>query len=715
MESIDNKIKEKLGEISGDRDQLILKHILETDKNSIVDMPMNHASAHIGGQSGKLLYHNYETPTSLKDFNEGTERIVLAILPSWGVIFPPYGLSKIAGALRKEGYACKVYDLNVQIYHNLLLTTGEDYWRSEKSFYWEDSYFFKNYLSDKIEPYITAAVDKIIEDNPTIIGFSVYLSNIHATLMMVKKLREKLTNIPIVIGGPAVATESWLLEQEFSKYVNYFFKGESEESFIDFLKTKTHLNKLPKGGVFIGNANSRINLDDTAYADFSDYDLSAYNHKDGVSIETSRGCVAQCSFCAETYFWRFRSMTPERVIAEMKHQIETYDIKRFWFVDSLVNGNLKNFEKLVDLILSNDLKIKWNSYSRCDGRMSAEFLQKVADAGCTCLSYGVESGSQKVLNDMRKKIGIWEIEQNLRDTYITNKIFTHVNWLIGFPTEEPIDCYQSNMLIYNVRKYIHQISPGMGCGPTALSDLQERYELYGIAWKEKMWDNQFLGNWYTHDYKNTYLHRFIRIKVFHIWLEILKEYADSVVGNAQDHADTKNTYTIKIANLSKSIKERVDVIDNIDFNQINENFSQSHLSNSVANEFLPLFYGLYCIFGEYEMEMIFDPSKDYLSWGNIATNYTANVFFKITEDGDYTYNISHELKHVGMTPKTEEVYKWERENTHKNMDFNNNFAKTGNVSNWLTKESMVKETIHDQYRDKSKINIFTIQPPKKLI
>ena len=104
-----------------------------------------------------------------------------------------------------------------------------------------------------------------------------------------------------------------------------------------------------------------------------------------------------------------------------------------------------------------------------------------------------------------------------------------------------------------------------------------------------MWDNQFLGNWYTHDYKNTYLHRFIRIKVFHIWLEILKEYADSVVGNAQDHADTKNTYTIKIANLSKSIKERVDVIDNIDFNQINENFSQSHLSNSVANEFLPLF------------------------------------------------------------------------------------------------------------------------------
>lgn len=684
-----------LENLSGDRDQLIVKHIMEVDKKK--NKSLGHASAHIG-QPGNVQYHNFDEPVALRDFTpkEGKERLVFTICPSWGVIFPPYGLSKIVGAARKGGYACKVYDLNVQLYHNLLKRTGEDYWASEKFFFWEDKWFFNEYLLKEIEDYLDQAADKMLADNPTMVGLSLYTTNANASLVLIEKLKEKNPNIIIIAGGPAVATEEHMMKTQFAKYVSYFFKGESEESFLEFLNNEVFKEELPLLGKTIGSTDSRLSLDEQAYADFQDYDLTSYLHQDGISIETSRGCVAQCSFCAETYFWKFRSMAPERTVEEMKHHIENFGVKRFWFVDSLVNGNLKSFKQLVDLIISNNLNIGWNSYSRCDGRMDKEFLKTVAKSGCTALSYGVESGSQKVLNDMRKKIAIWEIENNLKDTYNTGTIFTHVNWLIGFPTEEYIDYYHSNILIYNTRKHIHELSPGMGCGPSALSDLQERFSLYGIAWKERVWDNQFLGDWYTHGYKNTKMTRFLRVKMFHIWMEILTLHTGSTVSNSQRHGDIDNSF--KFYTKQKNLPEYIPQEDNLNLKLIKSTQSNSEMSLELANEYFAIIYGFYRIFKEFTLEIVFDPSKDILSWGSIATNYESKMNIEVKSTGEFNFSLFHKFRYKGQTPKYEEVLKWERENTHGNISFEDTVHLEGNLNNVVVDEIITKPTIHEMYR-----------------
>ncbi|MBK8659447.1 MAG: B12-binding domain-containing radical SAM protein [Bacteroidetes bacterium] len=478
------------------------------------------------------------------------------------------------------------------------------------------------------------------------------------------------------------------------------FKGEAEENLLAFLQNSSLQNSEKPQGITIGKLDSRIKLDEKAFADYSDYDLTAYLHKDGVSIETSRGCVAQCSFCSETYFWKFRSMTPLRVIEEMKYQIQNYGVKRFWFVDSLVNGDLKNFTTLVDLIIENELKIGWNSYSRCDGRMTKEFIDKVALSGCTALSYGVESGSQKVLDDMRKKIAVWEIYNNLKDTYTTNKIWTHVNWLIGFPTEENIDYYHSNLLIFNVRKYIHQLSPGMGCGISHLTDLLNNYQTYGIAWKEKPWDNQLFGSWFTEGFKNTQLHRFIRIKLFHVWLEILKKHAGSVIENPQRHDDTTSCFKFKTPHRATTTVITPD--DCIDFNRISPQSASSFISAHAASDYFAFFYGLFQVFGAFKMTITFDPEKDISSWGSIAVNYRASVTFDINDQGYYHCTIDHQLKHYGINSNTEETYRYERNHLHGDMSFKDVFNTEGNVADWKTEHTMVKETVHEVYRNKSK-------------
>ena len=319
-----------------DRDQVIHEHILKEDK-------LDHANSHLGdAKPQNITFSPLDKP-----WNDTSKyKVALIMTPAWGVLFPPYNLAKITGLLREYDYSTKVYDLNIESYQNL----DKDYWRGENYFLWT----VKENFMEKILPNIKSLFDKVIEEivqaNPKVIGFSIYNTNIHATEYMINKLKQRLPNSCFIAGGPEVATGPSLNYLPF----NYEFVGEAEETFLSFLENIPQEYELHKK---IGSTDSKLKLEKYPFPDYSDYNLSNYQHPDGVSIETSRGCVAQCSFCAETYFWKFRSNTPERVVEELEYQINTYGVKRFWFVDSLVNGNLKVFEKIIDLILEKKLDI----------------------------------------------------------------------------------------------------------------------------------------------------------------------------------------------------------------------------------------------------------------------------------------------------------------------------------------------------------------------
>jgi len=88
-------------------------------------------------------------------------------------------------------------------------------------------------------------------------------------------------------------------------------------------------------------------------------------------------------------------------------EVETLYYERgtdvFWFIDSLVNGNLNELRAFCKGG-PEDLKIKWTGYSRCDGRMNYDFYRFFCIFRWSLLNYGVESGSQKVLDDMAKEV-----------------------------------------------------------------------------------------------------------------------------------------------------------------------------------------------------------------------------------------------------------------------------------------------------------------------
>jgi len=642
---------------SEDRDQIILKVIEHEEK-------MRHANSHLGSESEfdgvrPYTYWSEDPFENERGYDYWSElnkplkdtRLSLVVCPAWGVIFPPYNVARLTSLLRENGYEINVHDANIEGYHFLKGKLKKDMWDA----IYHDHWYLPAYdieIHPTLKPFLDNLVLEILETEPGLVGFSVYNTNLHPTGYVMNELKKANPNIRIVIGGPEVlsdwmdgeATEKLRPElQEFYNNVDYRVIGEGEEEILNLLE---NLDEYPieAGPYSFGNTQSRLDLNQLPFPDYSDFSLNLYRHPDGVSIESSRGCVAQCTFCSETWFWKFRWRESIRVIEEMKHQIKKYRIKRFWFVDSLINGNLKEFRKLVDQIVADGLDIRWNSYARCDGRMDREFFDAVAASGCSLLSFGVEAGSEKVLLDMKKRIKVWEIENNLRDCRASG-IETHVNWVIGFPTERPVEWLHSLHVLYNSRKWVFVLSPGMTCGDAVLSDIHINWDKYDIAWKEQPWDNTFMSNWYTQDYVNTVIHRFIRLKFANQWLKMMVTDSDGTVINAQQRPNMDQFFEFEQENPGQFI-DYIPQEQNQNFNVFKGATPQEQLASSLANEYLPYVWVTYKVYGAHTFKIINDPEKDLEEFGGgLATVYDGEVIWNVDADGNFEFSCNHSFSH----------------------------------------------------------------------
>lgn len=641
---------------SEDRDQIIL-HSIKKHRKSI-----NHANSHLGDLTVKTRIINYwsdnckANPRNYTYWSEykpsllSNDAISLVIVPAWGIIFPPYNIARLTGLLRHYGYKVAVHDINIRAYKHLTEKYNIDYWESNNYYKWEQP-VYDNEVHPILKPLLDEYVDKILNDNSNFIGFSLYLTNLLPSLYMIRRIKELAPKKVIIVGGPE-AFNTWFetLIYEGHKFprglIDFCVKGEGEQELLTLLE---NYNTMPKSDdmQLLGGLKSSLDLNSLPFPDYDDYNLDDYQYPDGVSIETSRGCVAKCSFCAETHFWRYRWRESNRVVDEMEYQVKKYGITRFWFVDSLANGHFKEFKNLISEIISRNLNIRWNSYARCDGRMDAEMFKDIVKSGCTTLSFGVESGSEKVLTDMKKNIKVWEIENNLRDATAAG-IDTHVNWVVGFPTETASDWLHSLHVLHNTRNWIYAISPGLTCGDAAFSDLNLNWRKYEIQWAEVPWDRTFVGNWYTAGYKSTIIHRFIRLKFMNIWLRIIQDYAKGTVINAQNRKNITDFYTFKLIGAT--------TIANYVPQEFNQNFDYfdaptdaddiTKLRDSLVKEYLIIPWIFYKTYGAFEFTMVTEPKMDLDEFGGfIASPYSAAFKCSVDEKGHLKFYLKHKFDH----------------------------------------------------------------------
>ena len=374
-------------------------------------------------------------------------------------------------------------------------------------------------------------------------------------------------------------------------------------------------------------SDTRIDIDSLPYPDYSDFDLTKYWGKNSVCAEISRGCIAKCSYCTEVYYWKFRDRGSKTVLDELEYQVNRYGISHVSFVDSLMNGNLKEFRKFCEGLVERKLGITWWGYARCDGRMDLEFYKVMRASGAQGFNYGIESGSDKVLKAVNKKITVAEVNQNIIDSHSVG-LKVNACWVIGAPGEDIEAFTHSFNMLWNHRARIIAVSPGPGLGDTAGSDYDNR-EKYNLNPRDKQW----LNGWYTLDLMNTKLHRYIRVKLMHIWLYVCKEYGGTLtnihsVGDITQHFEV--TYD------SEYINDQLEYED-FDYNIIKSD--QGDFANSVMNEVFGFLRLLWRARGGYEITLTFSPELDNTDFIFVTEphqySYNARVWFKIDDAGNY--------------------------------------------------------------------------------
>lgn len=155
-----------------------------------------------------------------------------------------------------------------------------------------------------------------------------------------------------------------------------------------------------------------------------------------VTITTSRGCPFPCTFCVypQTLMGRaFRLRSVENVIAEMQYIVENFpQAKAIFFEDDTLTVNKKRCKELAELIIEKRIKISWTANARVG--VDYDTMRRMKQAGCRSLCVGFESGSQRLLDNIKKKITVEQMQQFMSDARKAGMLI-HGCFIAGLPGE----------------------------------------------------------------------------------------------------------------------------------------------------------------------------------------------------------------------------------------------------------------------------------------
>lgn len=269
-------------------------------------------------------------------------------------------------------------------------------------------------------------------------------------MMAVKLAKDTIPAIETIVKGAPFLTYNANTIYE-NPFVDFVIIGEAELTLKELLEGFP-LNEI-KGLCYRENFQPLMNekrpflenLDTLPFPSRHLVDNSLYRRPDNgkvqAVIKVARGCPFHCFFCLATPVSgaKVRTRSPENIVAEIRECVEKYKITNFLFWSDVFNFDRKWTLDLCEEIIDSGLKITWSSNTRAD-TMDDEMAQLMYKSGCRLVSIGVESGSQKMLDNIGKKVSLDDIRNTVK-ILKKNKIKIYNYFVIGLPweTEETVE------------------------------------------------------------------------------------------------------------------------------------------------------------------------------------------------------------------------------------------------------------------------------------
>lgn len=297
---------------------------------------------------------------------------------------------------------------------------------------------------------ISDFVEAVKKTSSDIIIIECSTPSIRYDLLTAEKVKEEISDIVVVLVGshPSFFHKEILMENEF---VDVICRGEFDLTVRDIAVALSNGGELReiKGisfrdgrGVHVNEERPLIeNLDELPFPARRTVKIEPYlagicTGNMPTTMVSSRGCPYKCVYCLwpRTLYGRvFRARSPENVVAEIEELVKEYHVDEIYFDDDCLTLNKKRLLKICALIKKRDIEVKWICQSRVD-TVDEEMLKEMKEAGCHYIEFGVESGSQEILNAMKKGMRL----ESVRKAFALCKkigIKTQAYFLFGVPGE----------------------------------------------------------------------------------------------------------------------------------------------------------------------------------------------------------------------------------------------------------------------------------------
>jgi hypothetical protein len=384
--------------------------------------------------------------------------------------FPLVAPVLLAGCLEEAGITAKGVDFNIELLEHLadhprradfknFLTIG---YLVKPKF---DRAFFKTVVK-----FTKRWLDRIVaQHQPRYLGLSIFTSeSLDFGLLFSYLIRKHHPNLIILAGGKGLEVAGVDGRKHGQVWVDHHIvdaviDGDAETAIIDAVRNN-------RRGMIRSQPQTKQDLDAIPLPKWNHYDLDIYSRltdlidRDGshdnvrepyLAITGSKGCVRQCTFCDVVSFWPdYIYRDPVKVAQEIIHNYRSTGIKKFKFTDNLINGSISNFRRMNQIIVDEiPQTITYGGYAIFRGRsqMPEEDFDLAARAGNNFWAVGVESGSEKVRHDMKKKFDNDDLDWSVRMLYKYN---IRQNWLlmVGYPSETEQDFQDTQQLL---KRYQH--------------------------------------------------------------------------------------------------------------------------------------------------------------------------------------------------------------------------------------------------------------------